>query len=318
MLSPIEQLRSHNLAQFMGIRTIKTYQNTISKVTPSRCRYTPSCSQYGIDAISEWGLIEGVKLTRQRMKRCHRPNGGYNPVPFKQTSQRLSRSRYLAAKKVTNSYLDSSNFKTIKKRDITDNFIDYDHHFRLILSYPKKREFISIEDFREKILELNQYVFEVSDYALLYRIAKIEIGVIGDYYLLRFAATMSDCYLENSIDEVIQYIIEQLAGFLLVAKAQEFEPLYFQVDGQTYIEAKPQQKAVPASYQQQKNFWDYTSNTGIYDVYWGNFVFDLFRGVAEISGLVPDLLSSGIDSGFVNMEDSTGDGCDLDGCDSIF
>ncbi|VEP16251.1 Putative membrane protein insertion efficiency factor (modular protein) [Hyella patelloides LEGE 07179] len=332
MVSSVEQLRSLNLAQFIGIGTIQIYQNTISKVTPPRCRYTPSCSQYGIDALSEWGLIEGIKLTRQRIQKCHPPHGGSDPVPRKQIKQ----SSFLAANKITQQHLDNSNFETIKKRELTANFIDYDHHFRLILSYPKGREFISLEDFRAKIRELNQYVFEVPNYALLYRIANLEIGVIHDYYLLRFAGTVSSGYLENSVNEVIDYIIEQLAGFLLAARAKEFQPLYFQVDGQTYLEPKPGQKAVPATYQPQRDFWDYTSDTGIWDVYWGNFVFDMIEGVAEISGLVDDLFPSDIDLDSITTEDSNGggcsaegsetdafgadgsdsDGCDSDGCDS--
>ena len=347
MISTVEQLRDRNLAQFIGIETIKIYQNTFSKVTPDRCRYKPSCSQYGIEAISqrsasrcaEWGLIEGIKLTRKRISRCHRPNGGYDPVPLKnQNFAAIKKS----LGKTTQQQLDNTNFETIKKRDLTDNFIDYDHHFRLILSYPCNREFISMEDFRAKIIELNQYVFEVPDYALLYRISNIEIGTVNDYYLLRFAGTMSSEYLEGSVYEAIAYIIEQLAGFLLAARIKEFEPLYFQVDGQVLLAPKREQKAIPADYQPEKagDFWDYTSDTGIWDVYWGNFVFDLLSGVSEISGLVPELLESAIndfptdvpdvegtdkegcnDSGNdLGGDDSDfgvdGDGCDGDGCDS--
>lgn len=313
MISLVEDLRSHfltqSVAQFVGIKAIKVYQNTLSRVIPSRCRYTPSCSQYGIDAITEWGLIEGIKLTRQRIKRCHRPNGGFDPVPSK-------RPNFVAAKKVGKKHLDSSNFKFIKQRNITDNFIDYEHHFRLILSYPKEREFISMQDFQDKILELNQYIFEVPNYALLYRIANIEIGAIDDYYLLRFAGTISDLYLKNSVGEVIGYIIEQLAGFLLAARAEEFEPLYFQVDGQAYIEPEPEHEAVPATYQYQQDFWDYISDAAIWDVYWGNFVFDVVEGVVEVSGLVDNFFSSDIESNLVGTEDITGNACDFEGCGS--
>ena len=338
MVSTVEQLRNHNLAQLMGIKTIKIYQNTLSKVTPDRCRYKPSCSQYGLEAISEWGLVEGIKLTRKRISRCHRPNGGYDPVPLKNQSFAAIKK---SLGKTTQQQLDNTNFETIKKRDLTDNFIDYDHHFRLILSYPCHREFISMEDFRAKIIELNHYIFEVPDYALLYRISNIEIGAVNDYYLLRFAGSMSSQYLEGSVDGIISYIIEQLAGFLLAARTKEFEPLYFQVDGQVFITPKQEQKAVPVNYQPEKagDFWDYTSDTGIWDIYWGNFAFDLLSGVSEISGLVPELLESSIDdvpTDVLDVEDTgtegcndsgddlgdgdsdfgvDGDGCDSDGCD---
>ncbi len=63
MVSTIEALRNHGLVAAFGISSIKLYQNTLSKIAPSRCRYTPSCSQYGIEAIEEWGLIEGIKRT---------------------------------------------------------------------------------------------------------------------------------------------------------------------------------------------------------------------------------------------------------------
>ena len=304
-ISSVEQLRAHNLAQFIGIRAIKVYQNTISQTIPPQCRYIPSCSQYGIDAIAEWGLIEGVSLTRRRIKRCHRPNGGFDPVPSK-------RHNPLSIKNVNKQQLDNSNFESVKKRDITDNFIDYEHHFRLVLSYPKEREFVSMLDFRNKILELNQYIFEVPSYALLYRIANIEIGAINGYYLLRFAGTMSDFYLKNFVDEVISYIIEQLAGFLLAARAKEFEPLYFQVDSQIYIEPEPESRAIPATYKRQLDFWDYTNDSAIWDIYWGNFAFDVVDGVAETSGLVDSLFSSDIVSNIPGTEDL--DGCDLDGC----
>ncbi len=48
------------------------------------CRFTPTCSQYTIDAINEYGTIKGIKLGIKRISRC-RPNGkyGYDPVKIK-------------------------------------------------------------------------------------------------------------------------------------------------------------------------------------------------------------------------------------------
>ncbi len=46
------------------------------------CRFTPTCSQYCIDAVMEWGIVIGLCLTARRVLRCN-PfcKGGYDPVP---------------------------------------------------------------------------------------------------------------------------------------------------------------------------------------------------------------------------------------------
>lgn len=61
---------------------IRVYQRTLSRVLPPSCRFTPSCSQYGYEAISKYGVIKGGWLTLKRLSRCHPLNpGGYDPVP---------------------------------------------------------------------------------------------------------------------------------------------------------------------------------------------------------------------------------------------
>lgn len=46
------------------------------------CRFTPTCSQYAYDAISQHGIIAGMWLSLRRILRCHPWNrGGYDPVP---------------------------------------------------------------------------------------------------------------------------------------------------------------------------------------------------------------------------------------------
>ena len=64
------------------ILLIKFYQLVISPWLPSRCRFTPSCSQYGIEAFEKYGPIKGFYLTVKRILRCH-PWGahGHDPVP---------------------------------------------------------------------------------------------------------------------------------------------------------------------------------------------------------------------------------------------
>ncbi|MGF7231875.1 membrane protein insertion efficiency factor YidD [Arachidicoccus sp.] len=61
---------------------IKFYQLAISPMLPATCRFTPTCSQYGIEAFKKYGLLKGFWLTLKRIIRCH-PHGGsgYDPVP---------------------------------------------------------------------------------------------------------------------------------------------------------------------------------------------------------------------------------------------
>ena len=62
---------------------IRFYQRAISAYLPSRCRYTPTCSRYGFDAIQQHGALRGSWLTLKRLARCT-PWGayGYDPVPL--------------------------------------------------------------------------------------------------------------------------------------------------------------------------------------------------------------------------------------------
>ncbi|MBP8251456.1 MAG: membrane protein insertion efficiency factor YidD [Herpetosiphon sp.] len=60
---------------------IRLYRK-FSKYTPPSCIYTPTCSQYGYDAISKYGALKGSWLTIKRIARCHPwAEGGYDPVP---------------------------------------------------------------------------------------------------------------------------------------------------------------------------------------------------------------------------------------------
>jgi putative membrane protein insertion efficiency factor len=64
------------------ILLIKFYQYAVSPVLGPKCRFTPTCSQYAVEALKKHGLLKGGWLTVKRISRC-RPGGGsgYDPVP---------------------------------------------------------------------------------------------------------------------------------------------------------------------------------------------------------------------------------------------
>ena len=67
---------------FPFVVLIKFYQYVLSPyLGGSKCRYTPSCSQYTMDAIKKYGPIKGIFLGAKRLSRCHPGGGhGYDPV----------------------------------------------------------------------------------------------------------------------------------------------------------------------------------------------------------------------------------------------
>ena len=65
------------------IGLVKFYQLCISPFTPPSCRFTPTCSQYAIEAIEKYGAIKGGWLAFKRICRCNpfSKRGPYDPVP---------------------------------------------------------------------------------------------------------------------------------------------------------------------------------------------------------------------------------------------
>lgn len=70
------------LMSWILIAIIKFYQGAISPLLPANCRYTPTCSHYGIEAIQKHGPLKGLILAIKRIGSCHPFGGnGYDPVP---------------------------------------------------------------------------------------------------------------------------------------------------------------------------------------------------------------------------------------------
>ncbi|MEW6230911.1 MAG: membrane protein insertion efficiency factor YidD [Chloroflexota bacterium] len=66
----------------IALGAIRFYQATISRLLPPTCRFHPSCSRYGYEAIARYGVIRGGWLAAKRIARCNPFNpGGYDPVP---------------------------------------------------------------------------------------------------------------------------------------------------------------------------------------------------------------------------------------------
>jgi putative membrane protein insertion efficiency factor len=64
----------------MGL--IRLWQLTFSKLLPPSCRFTPSCSAYGYEAVNKYGALKGGWLAVKRVARCQPFHpGGYDPVP---------------------------------------------------------------------------------------------------------------------------------------------------------------------------------------------------------------------------------------------
>lgn len=67
---------------FPFIALIKLYQWIVSPMLGPKCRFTPTCSQYSLEAFKKYGLFKGFWLSAKRISRCHPWGGhGYDPVP---------------------------------------------------------------------------------------------------------------------------------------------------------------------------------------------------------------------------------------------
>ena len=64
------------------IKLVKFYRKKISPGRPPCCRFTPTCSQYALEALEKYGAAKGSWLALKRVLKCHPfHKGGYDPVP---------------------------------------------------------------------------------------------------------------------------------------------------------------------------------------------------------------------------------------------
>jgi uncharacterized protein len=68
-------------ARRIAVAPIVVYRRMVSPLIPPRCKYYPSCSEYAIQAISEFGILRGLVLAGWRLLRCNPfSHGGFDPV----------------------------------------------------------------------------------------------------------------------------------------------------------------------------------------------------------------------------------------------
>lgn len=68
--------------KYLVLGLIRLYQKLISPALPAACRFHPTCSHYGYEAIQKYGLFRGGWMAIKRVGRCHPLHpGGYDPVP---------------------------------------------------------------------------------------------------------------------------------------------------------------------------------------------------------------------------------------------
>ncbi|SOX56742.1 membrane protein insertion efficiency factor YidD, partial [Mycobacterium ahvazicum] len=68
---------------------IQLYRHMVSPLRPATCRFMPTCSQYAVEALTEYGLIRGSWLAAVRLAKCgpwHR--GGWDPIPERASVER--------------------------------------------------------------------------------------------------------------------------------------------------------------------------------------------------------------------------------------
>ncbi|MBY0476704.1 MAG: membrane protein insertion efficiency factor YidD [Chitinophagaceae bacterium] len=77
-----------SIFSFPFVVLIKFYQYVISPAIGPKCRYTPTCSNYALQALKEHGPVKGFWLSVKRISKCHPWGGsGFDPVPPRNTEK---------------------------------------------------------------------------------------------------------------------------------------------------------------------------------------------------------------------------------------
>jgi len=75
-------IKINQILTYPFILIIKFYQSYISPLIGPNCRYSPTCSEYSINAFKKYGLLKGYYLSIKRICKCNPLfKGGYDPVP---------------------------------------------------------------------------------------------------------------------------------------------------------------------------------------------------------------------------------------------
>ena len=65
----------------LAVAALRGYRRHVSPLLPPACRYTPTCSEYAIEAVERYGVVRGGLLAAKRLLSCHPfARGGYDPV----------------------------------------------------------------------------------------------------------------------------------------------------------------------------------------------------------------------------------------------
>ncbi len=84
--------KASRVAQRLLVGLLRGYKRWVSPLLPPACRFTPTCSEYAMEAIERFGVVRGCWLALKRLLRCHPLHpGGYDPVPTEWSSHKTAR-----------------------------------------------------------------------------------------------------------------------------------------------------------------------------------------------------------------------------------
>ena len=82
-----------NIFTLILIKSIKAYKYLISPLLGHSCRYLPTCSEYSLDALKEYGFFKGFYLSTKRILSCHPlGRGGFDPVKKEDKEKKIGNS----------------------------------------------------------------------------------------------------------------------------------------------------------------------------------------------------------------------------------